>query len=215
MFKSRNYSFFDQICLGVDQALRAVFGTSQATGREYPGKTETDTALTAKQRQHSAGIMRVNHTGEVCAQALYHAQGISSRSTDIKAKMQKAAMEEGDHLAWCHTRLLELGSHTSYLNPLWYAGSFAMGLTAGLIGDKWSLGFLAETEHQVVQHLQNQMQLLPQQDNRSYKILQQMQHDEAEHRDDALLAGAESLPEPIKKLMQFTSKIMVTIAYKI
>lgn len=213
--KNRHYSLIDQFCLGVDQAVRAVFGKSETTGRVNPSSSEVESQLTIEQRSHSAGLMRVNHTGEVCAQALYHAQGLSSRNPDIKTKMQYAAIEEGDHLAWCSNRLTELGSHTSYLNPVWYAGSFVIGLTAGLIGDKWNLGFLAETEQQVVQHLKGHMKLLPSEDSKSYKILQQMQADEEQHRDDAIQAGAEHLPVFVKKLMQFTSKVMVTIAYKI
>jgi ubiquinone biosynthesis monooxygenase Coq7 len=215
MKSNRHYSLIDQICLGIDQAVRAVFGKPETTARNNPAKGEMESPLTIEQRQHAAGLMRVNHTGEVCAQALYHAQGLISRSQDIKIKMQQAAIEEGDHLAWCNSRITELGSHTSYLNPLWYAGSFVIGLTAGLIGDKWNLGFVAETENQVVKHLEKHLQLLPTEDHKSYKILQQMQIDEAHHRDDARSAGAEELPEFIKKLMQFSSKIMVKVAYKI
>ena len=129
--------------------------------------------------------------------------------------MKHAAEEEGDHLAWCHTRLTELGSHTSYLNPFWYAGSFALGFTAGMIGDRFSLGFLAETELQVVKHLEHHIQLLKNKDQRSFKIIEQMQRDETEHREEAIRAGASELPKFIKKLMQFTSKIMVKTAYHI
>jgi ubiquinone biosynthesis monooxygenase Coq7 len=213
MRTNRHYSFLDQICLGVDQALRAVLGKAETT-RPNPTLNEKEPLLTQDQRQHSAGLMRVNHTGEVCAQALYHAQGLVSRRPDIKVQMQQAAMEEGDHLAWCNSRLTELGSHTSYLNPVWYAGSFVMGLAAGLVGDKWNLGFLAETENQVVKHLEGQMKLLPEQDHKSHKILQQMKVDEAHHRDEAIHAGAEELPVFIKKMMSVASKIMVTVAYK-
>src|SRR5262249_21998040 len=142
----------------------------------------------------SAGLMRINHAGEVCAQALYHGQGLASQSPHVKQKMQQAAVEEGDHFALCRIRFFELGSHTSYLNPLWYAGSFTLGLTAGLVGEKWSLGFLAETEHQVVKHLEKHLNILSNQDHRSYKILQQMQQDEAIHRDEAIKAGASELP---------------------
>jgi ubiquinone biosynthesis monooxygenase Coq7 len=213
MKTSRNYSFVDQLCLGVDQALRAVFGHSETTGRQNPASGSVEPDLNLQQRKQSAGLMRVNHTGEVCAQALYHAQGLISRRSDIKTQMQQAAIEEGDHLAWCSTRLSELGSHTSYLNPVWYAGSFALGLTAGLIGDKWNLGFLAETENQVVQHLEEHLKLLPKDDAKSHKIVMQMTIDEAHHRDEANRAGAASLPDYIKKMMQFSSKIMVRVAY--
>lgn len=210
---SRNYSFLDNLCLGVDQAVRAVFGKTETSGRKNPAVGTAESPLSPEQRKHSAGLMRVNHSGEVCAQALYHAQGLVSRRQDIKSQMQHAAIEEGDHLAWCSTRLTELGSHTSYLNPFWYASSFMIGLTAGLVGDKWNLGFLAETEQQVVQHLENQMTLLPEQDQKSYKIIQQMREDEAHHRDEAISVGAAVLPEAIKKLMRLTAKGMVKVAY--
>lgn len=215
MKTQRQYSFFDQICMDVDRAVRAVFGKPQTTGRKNPASGEMEQPLTTEERNHVAGLMRVNHAGEVCAQALYHAQGLSSRRSDIKVKMQQAAIEEGDHLAWCNTRLMELGSHTSYLNPFWYAGSFAIGLTAGLIGDQWNLGFLAETEQQVVQHLETHLQQLPEQDQKSYRILLQMHTDEAQHRDEAISAGAATLPSWIKKLMRLTSTIMVKTAYRI
>lgn len=213
MSEERRYSLLDKICLGVDQAVRAISATSKTTGRVYPGKSELESDLTPEQRKHTAALMRINHAGEVCAQALYHGQGLVSRRLDVKEKMQHAAIEEGDHLAWCQTRLAELGSHTSYLNPCWYAGSFAIGLTAGLIGDKWSLGFLAETEHQVVKHLEKQLQQLPENDKRSFNILSQMHQDEAQHRDDALSSGAATLPQWIKNVMRFTSKVMVKTAY--
>lgn len=209
----RNYSKVDQLCLGLDQALRSVFGKATTTGRAYPAATEPESYFTEDQRKHSAALMRINHAGEVCAQALYHGQGLVSRRQDVKDKMQQAMIEEGDHLAWCNQRLTELGSHSSYLNPFWYVGSFAIGVTAGIIGDKWSLGFLAETENQVVKHLQNHLTILPSQDQKSYKILMQMQEDEAQHRDDAIDAGGAELPGFVKKLMSMMSKVMVKTAY--
>jgi len=209
----RRYSALDQLCLGFDQALRAIAGHAETTARPYPAKNEQESELTPEQRKHSAALMRINHAGEVCAQALYHSQGLVSRGHAVKEKMRRAAIEEGDHLQWCSSRLAELSSHTSYLNPFWYAGSFAIGLTAGLIGDKWSLGFLAETEQQVVNHLEQHLTLLPAEDKKSLKILQQMHHDEAEHRDDAVHAGAAVLPRWVKKLMRFSSKLMVKTAY--
>lgn len=208
----RNYTLLDQICLGVDQALRAVAGNAKTSDRAYPAQDDVS-QLSSEQRKHASGLMRVNHAGEVCAQALYHGQGLVSRNRMVKEKMQQAALEEGDHLAWCQTRLIELGSHTSYLNPFWYAGSFAIGLTAGLIGDKWSLGFLAETENQVVKHLEQHLHLLPENDKRSYQILSQMQRDEAQHRDDALQAGAVILPSWVRKVMGVVSKFLVKTAY--
>jgi ubiquinone biosynthesis monooxygenase Coq7 len=209
----RNYSATDQFCLHLDQVMRTVFGKAATTDRLYPAAKTKETELTEKQRQHSASLMRVNHAGEVCAQALYHGQGLVSRREEVKEKMQHAMIEEGDHLSWCQTRLQELGSHVSYLNPFWYVGSFAIGVTAGLVGDKWSLGFLAETENQVVKHLQHHLTLLPSQDEKSYQILTQMQQDEAQHREDAIHAGAAELPWVIKKLMQACSKMMVKVAY--
>ncbi len=213
MNSKRCYSKVDQICLGVDQALKALFGQATTTGRAYPAENLKEPELTIEQQKHAASLMRINHAGEVSAQALYHGQGLVSRSSTVRENMRHAAVEEGDHLAWCSRRLTELGSHTSYLNPLWYMGSFAIGVTAGLVGDKWSLGFLAETEDQVVKHLDNQLKLLPSQDEKSYKILEQMQHDEAQHQNVAIEHGAAELPWIIKNMMRCTSKIMVKIAY--
>lgn len=209
----RHYTPIDRFCLGFDQALRAICGNLVTTSRSFPAEHVEESELTPEQIKHSAGIMRINHAGEVCAQALYQAQGLASRCKEVRDKMERAAIEEGDHLAWCSLRLSELGSHTSYFNPFWYMGSFAIGLTAGLVGDKWSLGFLAETEKQVVNHLSKQMQLLPSQDARSYTILEQMQADELQHQNDAIDAGAAELPSFIKKIMSLTSKVMVKVAY--
>lgn len=209
----RHFSMIDHICLGIDQALRAISDNSKTTGRAYPAQNIAESKMSSQQRQNSAALMRINHAGEVCAQALYHGQGLVSRSNHIKMKMQQAATEEGDHLAWCRMRLCELGSHTSYLNPFWYLGSFTIGMSAGLIGDRWSLGFLAETENQVVKHLEKHLQILANQDQKSSIILQQMQHDEAVHRDEALQAGARVLPKPIQSLMKWMSKMMVKTAY--
>lgn len=213
MDTKRDYSFFDKLCLGLDQAVRALTNNAKTTQHINPGKDTLESNLTDAERKQSAALMRINHAGEICAQALYHGQGLVSRSIEIQEKMQTAALEEGNHLHWCQQRLDELGSHTSYLNPLWYAGSFAIGMIAGMIGDKWSLGFVVETERQVIKHLDGHMHLLPQADARSYKILQQMEQDEAKHRDDALDAGANELPDVIKKGMSLTAKVMVKTAY--
>jgi ubiquinone biosynthesis monooxygenase Coq7 len=159
--------------------------------------------------------MRVNHVGEVCAQALYQSQKLVARDPQIRAMLEHSAQEEMDHLAWCETRLKELDSHTSYLNPFWYAGSFAIGLLAGLAGDKWSLGFVAETEKQVEAHLENHLEKLPLEDQRSRAIVDQMRIDEIEHGQAALHAGGATLPEPIQKVMQAVSKVMTTTAYRI
>jgi ubiquinone biosynthesis monooxygenase Coq7 len=157
--------------------------------------------------------MRVNHSGEVAAQALYQAQGFTARSKSIQVSMQQSAIEEIDHLDWCQERLTELGSHTSFLNPLWYSGSFTIGALAGLLGDKWSLGFVVETENQVVAHLESHLQKLPVQDARSRAILEQMKIDEAHHASVAIESGAAELPEKVKKLMRLCSRVMTSTAY--
>lgn len=212
MEQKRNYSLLDKFCINVDQMIRTMFNNVKGTGSAYPAKI-TEENLSDKQRQHSAAIMRINHAGEVCAQALYQGQALVSRKPHIQQKLEQAALEEGDHLYWCSKRLDELNSHPSYLNPLWYTGSFCIGLVAGVVGDDWSLGFVAETELQVYKHLENQMQLLPLQDQRSYQILEKMQQDENKHREDALAAGAKELPNLVKKGMSFASMIMVKTAY--
>ncbi len=171
--------------------------------------------MDASKISHVSGLMRINHTGEVCAQALYQGQAMTARLTHVRENMERAALEENDHLDWCNNRLQELGGHTSYLNPLWYLGSFTLGATAGLVGDKWSLGFVAETEKQVVKHLENHLQKIPENDQRSRAILEQMKIDEERHGTMALNAGGMELPEPVKKLMGLTSKVMTTLAYKI
>ncbi len=213
MSSHRHYSFLDKLCLGIDQAVRTLADTAKTTGAPYPGKNIEESQLSDTQRKHSAALMRINHAGEICAQALYHGQGVVSRSYEVQEKMTQAAIEEGDHLAWCRQRLDELGSHPSYLNPLWYAGSFCIGMVAGMIGDKWSLGFVAETETQVIKHLGSHLESLPTEDLRSYKILVQMEADETKHRDEAVTLGAHELPSVIKKGMAVTSKIMVKSAY--
>ncbi|OGT57409.1 MAG: 2-octaprenyl-3-methyl-6-methoxy-1,4-benzoquinol hydroxylase [Gammaproteobacteria bacterium RIFCSPHIGHO2_12_FULL_43_28] len=213
MDTKRHYSLFDKLCLGLDQAVRALSDTPKTSGRPYPADKVAEERLSEEARKHAAGLMRINHAGEICAQALYHGQGIVSRTDAIQRKMQAAAIEEGDHLAWCKQRLDELGSHPTYLSPFWYAGSFCIGMTAGLIGDKWSLGFVAETERQVIKHLEGHLKMLPSEDKRSYKILAQMEADEAKHRDEAIAQGANELPRFIKKGMTLVSTVMVKTAY--
>lgn len=213
MQSQRHYTLLDRVCLGFDQAVRALTDNAKTSGQPYPANQVDEHPLTEEQRQHSAGLMRINHAGEICAQALYHGQAVVSRSSAVQDKMQQAAIEEGDHLVWCRARLDELGSHTSYLNPMWYAGSFCIGMAAGMIGDDWSLGFVAETERQVIKHLESHLHLLPTQDLRSYKILAKMEQDEAKHRDEAIQSGARELPGLIKKIMSVTSKVMVKTAY--
>ena len=212
---TRHYTVADKLCLSLDAALRALHGKVKTTQATYPAQNCEHDQLTPEQQKHAAGLMRVNHAGEICAQALYHGQGVISRSPEVQEKMRQAAIEEGDHLDWCQLRIDELGSHTSYLNPLWYAGSFCIGLTAGMIGDKWSLGFVVETEKQVIKHLESHLQLLPPQDLRSHKILQKMEQDEAKHRDEAIAVGAHELPGFVKIIMGLVSQIMVKTAYRV
>jgi len=205
----------DRFIVEFDTALRSVVGGANAQ-RPTPGsESGANAALDSEQRKHAAGLMRINHVGEVCAQALYQSQKLVARNSDIKEMLDHSGQEEIDHLAWCETRLKELGSHTSYLNPIWYAGSFAIGLAAGLAGDKWSLGFVAEAEKQVESHLESHLKKLPEEDHRSRAIVDQMRVDEIEHGQAALHAGGVTLPEPIQKVMQAMSKVMTTTAYKI
>jgi ubiquinone biosynthesis monooxygenase Coq7 len=211
----RHYSPLDRLCLQLDKTLRQFTKPNTASQRIYPAQTLIEPELSAKERHHAAGLMRVNHAGEVAAQALYHAQGMVSRNPATSQHMQEAANEEGDHLAWCRQRLAELGSHSSYLNPLWYAGSFAIGLLAGVAGDKWSLGFVAATEQQVVQHLQTHMSLLPATDTKSKAVIMQMQADENQHREAAISSGGMLLPPLVLSIMSFTAKIMVKTAYRV
>jgi len=205
----------DRLILEFDTALRSVVGGANAH-RSTPGsEVGVNSSLDAAERKHAAGLMRVNHVGEVCAQALYQSQKLVARNPEIQEMLNHSGQEEMDHLAWCETRLKELDSHTSYLNPLWYAGSFAIGLVAGLAGDKWSLGFVAETERQVENHLESHLEKLPKEDQRSRAIVDQMRIDEIAHGQAAKNAGGANLPEPIQKMMQAMSKVMTTTAYKI
>jgi ubiquinone biosynthesis monooxygenase Coq7 len=209
----RNYSPLDQWLMHADTALRTIAGKPAATQRDYPANNIDDCELDDSDRKHIAGLMRVNHAGEVSAQALYQGQSITAKNAEVRLKLEQAAMEENDHLIWTENRLQELGGQTSHLNPLWYAGSFAIGALAGALGDKWNLGFLAETEHQVVKHLEEHLEKLPDEDSRSRAILEQMKTDEAGHATTALDHGGAELPTPVKKLMQAMSKIMTQSAY--
>lgn len=211
----RNFNTFDQLIINADIALRTLFGEPVITGREYPANGISDANFSAEEKKHIAGMMRVNHSGEVSAQALYQGQSLTSRNKDIKEKLRLAALEENDHLEWTKNRLHELDSHTSYLNPLWYGGSFAIGAFAGAIGDKWNLGFLAETEYQVVEHLESHLYKLPGGDLRSRAILEQMKTDELKHATTAVEHGGAELPPPVKTLMQAMSKVMTGSTYYI
>ena len=203
----------DRLVVGLDQALRTVFGRPPSTGRPNPADQQDEADLSEEERVRAARLMRINHTGEICAQALYQGQAATARLDTVRGQMERAADEENDHLAWCQQRIDELGSHTSLLNPVFYAGSFAVGALAGAAGDKWSLGFVAETEKQVVEHLDGHLQRLPGKDARSRAVLRQMKRDEGRHATTALEAGGARLPLPIRLAMKATSKIMIRTSY--
>lgn len=203
----------DALLAEADRALRVLSGSASA-GRPYPAKAEeTPTALSPKEKRHAAGLMRVNHVGEICAQALYRGQASVCREPAPRALLLNAATEEVDHLVWCNQRLTELGSRPSLLNPLWYAGSFALGVMASVAGVPRNLGFMAETEKQVEAHLEEHLRTLPVQDERSRQIVQKMKDDEAQHRASAEQAGGVPLPMPVKTAMRAMSKVMTSTAY--
>ena len=210
---SRSYDFLDRLVMTADNALRTVFGRPPVSERADPAAGLEEPELSPAERRHVAGLMRVNHAGEVSAQALYQGQALTARLPEVRDKLERAALEENDHLVWCERRLRELDSHVSLLNPFWYAGSLAIGALAGAIGDKWSLGFIVETEHQVVRHLEDHLARLPAQDHKSRAILEQMKVDEAHHATTALNAGGAPLPGPVKALMRITSRVMTRTAY--
>ncbi|SDY13090.1 ubiquinone biosynthesis monooxygenase Coq7 [Allochromatium warmingii] len=209
----RRYSPLDHLLINTDQALRTVFGRPRLTERTNPAATVSEPELRDDQRRHVARLMRINHTGEVCAQALYQGQALTAKLPETRQRLERSAKEENDHLAWCEERLEELGDRKSLLNPLWYAGSFALGAVAGLAGDKWSLGFVVETERQVEDHLDEHLAQIPAQDAKSRAILEQMKADEIHHAQVAKSAGGADLPAPIRHLMQLTSRIMTRTAY--
>lgn len=207
-------STLDTLIIEVDNALRTLFPPAQRTStRSSPAQSLTDIDLSIKEKKHVAGLMRVNHAGEVCAQALYQGQALTAQLTHIKKQMSDAAAEEIDHLAWCEERLTELGSKPSLLNPFWYGGSIILGALAGFVGDKVSLGFVAETERQVSAHLQHHLQQLPAKDKKSQAILVKMKEDEEQHATTALNAGAIELPYIVKQLMRVVSKLMTKSSY--
>ena len=203
----------DELIIGFDRALRTLAGTTSAARPNPAGAIAAE--LTSEERRHAAGLMRVNHTGEVCAQALYQAQALVARDPEVKRCFAAAAREEEDHLAWTQERLSELGDRTSLANPLWYAGSFAIGLAAGLAGDRSNLGFVVETERQVEEHLSSHIDRLPAGDSRSRAIVAAMRDDEIRHGMAASVAGAHTLPLPVRALMRATAKLMTVTAYRI
>ncbi len=209
---TRVLSPLDHLLELADQGLRASFGRPMAS-RPTPGKDSPVRIADEQQRRRTAGLMRVNHAGEVAAQGLYLGQALTARSEPIRRAMREAAVEEGDHLAWCRDRLSELGSRTSVLNPLWFVGSVAIGALAGRMGDHYSLGFMAETERQVEGHLDSHLAQLPAEDSRTRAIVEQMKADECNHAQTAIAAGAVELPVPVPQVMKVTAKVMTTTAY--
>jgi len=212
---SRNFSPIDDLLMQVDTGLRTLFGKPNITERANPADTVEEGELSEQEKELAGRLMRINHSGEVAAQGLYQGQALTAKLPEVKEKMERAAQEENDHLDWCEQRIKELGTHTSYLNPFWYAGSVAIGATAGLAGDKWSLGFVAETEHQVVRHLDRHLAQISELDNKSRAILEQMKEDEGHHATAAIDAGGAELPKPIKSFMSLTSKIMTKTTYRV
>lgn len=214
MTATRKLSPLDRLLADAQNALETVAGAPRAE-RRNPGEREADVVLDEAERRHAAGLMRINHVGEVCAQALYVGQAAVARDPATRAQLHAAAQEETDHLAWCADRLRELGSRPSVFNPLWYVGSYAIGVAAGLRGDGWNLGFVVETEHQVEAHLEEHLRTLPAADARSRAILEVMKDDEARHAEHAQAAGARRLPPPIPTLMATASKLMKAVAYRL
>lgn len=205
-------SAVDRLIGEFDRALRAVAGVAEAQ-RRSPGAGLGEAELSADERRHAAALMRVNHVGEVCAQALYQGQALTARHPASRQALEQASLEEQDHLAWSAERIRELGGRPSLLNPLWYVGSLAIGALAGALGDRWNLAFLAETEHQVEEHLSGHLKALPESDRRTRAVVEAMCADEARHRDSAIALGAAELPVPAKRAMRLASKAMTSITY--
>jgi ubiquinone biosynthesis monooxygenase Coq7 len=212
---NRQLSSLDHVLSQIDAGLRGAFAKAPQPKRQSPASKVKDSDLSERERKHAIGLMRVNHAGEVCAQALYQGQGLTAKLPEVSQQMAHSAEEEIDHLAWCEQRLNELGGTTSILNPTWYAMSFALGAGAGIISDKLSLGFVAATEEQVCQHLEKHLQELPQNDKKSRSIVEQMLVDEKSHADSALEAGGYNFPKPVKRMMTMVSSLMTRSSYKL
>jgi ubiquinone biosynthesis monooxygenase Coq7 len=211
--EKRQLTPLDRLLASANNALRTVATPAGRSARDNPAKNIIDADLNSDQKRHAAGLMRINHAGEVAAQALYQGHAAVARNESIEAQMQHAADEEFDHLAWCEQRIHELGEDVSKLSPFWYAGAFAIGAASGVLGDRWSLGFIAETERQVCAHLDSHLDSLPPEDAKSRAIVEQMRDEEEEHGDNAIEAGAAELPGPVKHLMRLTAKVMTKTAY--
>lgn len=210
----RQYSLLDKMVGHLSRVVQTIHGPAPSTGRAIPDTgLDEDIAATDQERLHEARLMRINYTGEVCAQGLYQGQALTARTAQVREKMNECAMEENDHLNWCRGRLKALDNRTSYLDPLWYAGSWVIGATAGIAGDKWSLGFVAETEHQVVAHLRSHLDRLPESAQKSRAVIEQMIIDEGQHATSAENEGAAELPLPIKRAMTMMGKVMTSTVY--
>jgi ubiquinone biosynthesis monooxygenase Coq7 len=211
----RQFSLLDTFIIESDRALRTVFGRPEVSERAIPGADLLEGALTSEEQKTSLSLMRVNHAGEVSAQALYQGQALTAKLPEVREAMERAAIEENDHLVWCEQRIHQYGGHKSILNPVWYAGSFAIGAFAGALGDKWSLGFVAETEKQVIKHIDSHLHKISKTDIKSRAVLEQMKLDEAHHGTVALEAGGAELPRPVKVVMTMMSKVMTSTSHKI
>lgn len=202
----------DDLIFGIDKALRTLF-VAASTLRSVPGSGEVEADLSLAEKASAGALMRVNHVGEICAQALYQGQVLTCRDEEIRAALEKAAVEETEHLAWTERRILELGARKSILNPLWYLGALSIGVVVGRVGDGWNLGFLAETERQVEAHLDSHLDKLPKQDVRSRSIVAQMKSDEQRHAETAVALGAKELPAPARQAMRLAARVMTRTAY--
>lgn len=213
--QERQLTPLDRLLAGANNALRTIAAPAGRPARKNPASDISETDLTEKQKTHAAGLMRVNHAGEIAAQGLYQGHACVVRNPDIEQQMQRAANEEFDHLAWCEQRLAELNAGPSVLSPIWYGGAFAIGAASGILGDRWSLGFIAETEKQVCAHLDSHLDQLPAEDDKSRAIVKQMRDEEQEHGENAIEAGAAELPSPLQRLMRLTARVMTTTAYRL
>lgn len=213
--QSGHFSLADRLVLQLDQAMRTLVPGSSTAERRSPAADVSEAELSDSERKLAAGLMRINHTGEVCAQALYQGQALTAKLPDVRETMEQSAREEVDHLAWCETRLQELDSRPSLLNPAFYAMSFGLGAAAGLVGDRWSLGFVGETEKQVCEHLEDHLQRLPEHDHKSRVVLAQMVVDEKKHGDSAMAAGGAELPLPVRTGMKAMASVMKTLTRRI
>lgn len=209
----RHYSFVDKVLIQLDEAVRAVADHPQPLSRANPAQTHPEQDMSAAERRHAARLMRVNHTGEVCAQALYQGQKLTAQTSEVRTQLAQAAVEESAHLHWCKTRLKELNTHTSLLNPVFFTGAFTIGALNGKLGDRWNLGFLAETERQVVCHLEKHLARLPKQDAKSRLILEKMKAEETAHANNAKAAGGVRLPLPVRLMMKASAKLMTKTTY--